>query len=209
MQPAPVTSLFLLRHAEVESPYQRVFGGSRIDMDLSPRGHEQAAALARYVRRHPFHAVYASPMKRVQQTLAPIAPDLAVTPVIRAELREMDFGDWTGLSWDEVFAKYRIPAFQWLEQLEAAGIPNAECRSSFAARIETCVRQILAAHHGQQVAIFCHGGVIRMILSLLLDLPLSKMAHFDIDYASITRVDIEVGKIEVQFLNHAPWQHQL
>jgi broad specificity phosphatase PhoE len=206
--PSNPTSLFLLRHAEVEAKYQRVFGG-RIDMDLSPRGHEQAAALARYVRRHQLHAVYASPMKRVQQTLAPIAGSLAAPPVICPELREVDFGDWTGLSWDEVFEKYRVSAFQWLAQLESAGIPNAECRSTFAARVEPCVRRILAAHHGQEVAIVCHGGVIRMILSLLLDLPLSKMAHFDIDYASITRVDIHAHKTEVQFLNHAPWQHEI
>ncbi len=209
MSTTPVpTSLFLLRHAEVEAKFQRVFGG-RIDMNLSPRGHDQAAALARYVKRHQFHAVYASPMKRVQQTLAPIAKNLSAPAIIIPELREVDFGDWTGLSWDEVFAKYRISAFQWLEQLEAAGIPNAECRSTFAARVEPCLRRILAEHRGQQVAIVCHGGVIRMILSLLLDLPLSKMAHFDIDYASITRVDLEAHKTEVQFLNHAPWQHEI
>ncbi len=201
------TSLFLLRHAEVESKYQRVFGG-RIDMDLSPRGHEQADALARYIARHKFDAVYASPMKRVQQTMRPLAAQFAQPPTVCEELREVDFGDWTGMSWDEVFSKYRISAFQWLDQIEAAGIPNGECRSKFAARVEPCLRKILAEHRGQSVAIICHGGVIRMILSLLLDLPLSKMASFEIDYASVTRVDLEPHKTEVQFLNHVPWQHE-
>jgi broad specificity phosphatase PhoE len=202
-----VTRLFLLRHAEVESKYQRVFGG-RIDMDLSPRGHEQAAALARYVARHRFGAVYASPMRRVQQTLIPVAQQLASPPIICPELREVDFGDWTGLSWDDVFAKYRISAFQWLEQIECAGIPNGECRSTFAARVEPRLREIIAAHRDDSIAIVCHGGVIRMILALLLDLPLSKMASFEIDYASVTHIDIEPHKTEVQFLNYAPWQHE-
>ena len=66
------TQLVLIRHGEVEAAYQRVFGG-RIDMNLSPNGHEQAAALAKWLARQPLHAVYASPMKRVQQTLAPFA----------------------------------------------------------------------------------------------------------------------------------------
>lgn len=202
-----VTSLFLLRHAEVESKYQRVFGG-RIDMELSPRGHEQADALARYIARHQFDVVYASPMKRVQQTMRPLASQFTKAPVLCEELREVDFGDWTGLSWDEVFSRYRISAFQWLEQIECAGIPNGECRSRFAARVEPCLRRILADHRGQSVAVICHGGVIRMILSLLLDLPLSKMAAFEIDYASITRIDLEPHKTEVQFLNHVPWQHE-
>ena len=61
--------LFLLRHAEVEERYQRVFGG-RIDMGLSTFGHEQSRALADYLQRVAFDVIYASPMKRVRQTLA-------------------------------------------------------------------------------------------------------------------------------------------
>ena len=201
------TRLFLVRHAEVESKYQRVFGG-RIDMELSPRGHEQAEALARYAARHDFAHVYASPMKRVQQTLIPLVRSLATPPILCDELREVDFGDWTGLGWDQVFERYRITAFQWLEQIECAGIPNGECRTAFAARVEPCLRRIVAAHRDESVAVVCHGGVIRMILSLLLDLPLSKMAAFEIAYASVTRVDLHARQVEVQFLNYAPWQHQ-
>jgi broad specificity phosphatase PhoE len=203
-----VTKLYLLRHAEVEAKYQRVFGG-KIDMDLSPLGHKQAEALARYVARHKFNSVYASPMKRVQQTLAPIAKSLSTPPIIIDEFREVDFGDWTGLGWDEVFAKFQVTAFQWLEQIECAGIPNGECRSTFAARVEPALRRVLKEHRGEEIAIVCHGGVIRMMLSLLLDLPLSKMAHFEIEYASITQVDLKAHRAEVQFLNHAPWRHEI
>ena len=53
------TRLLLIRHAEVEARYQHVFGGS-VDMDISPRGHEQAAALAGFLRTRPFDALYAS-----------------------------------------------------------------------------------------------------------------------------------------------------
>src|SRR5579885_2502466 len=95
------TSLFLLRHAEVEVRYHRVFGG-RIDMELSPRGHEQAATLARHLKHKSFAAIYASPMKRVQQTLAPILANRPSAPVLMAGLREVDFGDWTGLGWEQV-----------------------------------------------------------------------------------------------------------
>ena len=64
------TTLHLIRHAEVEARYQGVFGGI-IDMNLSPRGHEQSAALAKYLETISFDAIFASPMKRVQQTLSP------------------------------------------------------------------------------------------------------------------------------------------
>ena len=58
-------------------------------MDLSPRGHEQAAALAQYVRRRPVDAVYVSPMRRAQLTLAPLAdhcPRPAITRPVSPSL---------------------------------------------------------------------------------------------------------------------------
>ena len=201
----PATRLLLIRHAEVEARYQGVFGG-RIDMDLSPRGHEQAAALARYLRHKPVSAIYASPMKRVQQTLAPVLVNGAPKPTILPDLREVDFGDWTGLAWEEVQAKFGISAFAWLEQLECDGIANAECAEVLQERVEPCLRQILAAHSGQQVAIFCHGGIIRMLLGLLLRWPLSRMGAFEIEYASLTQVLLRPHKAELQLLNFTPWR---
>src|SRR5512137_1878921 len=85
----PSTRLYLIRHAEVEARYQGVFGG-RIDMELSPRGHQQAAALAGYLKHKTFDAIYASPMKRVQQTLSPCLTNGAPKPVILPKLHEVD-----------------------------------------------------------------------------------------------------------------------
>ena len=199
------TRLLLIRHAEVEARYQGVFGG-RIDMDLSPRGHEQAAALANYLRPRPFNAIYASPMKRVQQTLAPLLVNGTPKPIIMPDLREADFGDWTGLAWAEVQAKFGVSAFSWLEQLECDGIANAECAETLQERVEPCLRQILADHGGQQVAIACHGGIIRVLLGILLQWPLSRMGAFEIEYASLTQVLVQPNKAEVQLLNFTPWR---
>lgn len=199
------TSLFLLRHGEVEERYHRIFGG-RIDMDLSPRGHAQAVTLSKYLRQRPISAIYASPMKRAQQTLAPMAGQAECTPVVLDGLREVDFGDWTGLGWEQVRERYGVGASEWLDLLERAAIPNAECARLFRARVEPCVERILRDHPGQSVAVVCHGGVVRMILSILLGLPLAKMAVFEIDYASLTHVDHFSNKIEVQLLNFTPWR---
>jgi len=199
------TRLLLIRHAEVEARYQGVFGG-RIDMELSPRGHQQAAALAKYLHQKPLNAIYASPMKRVQQTLAPLLVNGAPRPLIMPDLREADFGDWTGLAWDEVHAKFGISAFSWLEQLECDGIANAECAETLQERVEPCLRQILADHCGEQVAIACHGGIIRVLLGILLRWPLSRMAAFEIEYASLTQVLVQPNKAELQLLNFTPWR---
>ena len=162
--------------------------------------------LASYLRPKKFNAVYASPMKRVQQTMAPLSALAERAAVVMPDLREVDFGDWTGLGWEQVRERFNVSAFDWLHKLEEAAIPNAESGDTFRARIEPCLRKILASHAGENVAIFCHGGVIRMVLSILLSMPLSKMAAFEIDYASLTQVDYHPQKTEVQLLNFTPWR---
>jgi broad specificity phosphatase PhoE len=201
----PSTRLFLIRHAEVEARYQGIFGGA-IDMDLSPRGHEQAQALAQYLRRTKFDIVYASPMRRVQQTLAPALANGIPAPIIREEFREMDFGVWTGLAWEETQTRFGISAWSWLDQIEAGAIPKAETGPGLRARVEPPLHDLLRRHSGQTIAIFCHGGIIRVILSILLQLPLARTAMFEVDYASITRVLWPAAHPRLELANFTPWR---
>jgi len=200
-----VTRLVLIRHAEVEERYHNVFGG-RVDMDLSPLGRQQAAALADILVHRKFDALYASPMKRVQQTLAPFLKNGDPRPILMPDLREVDFGDWTGLGWEAVQEKFGMSAYRWLDFLERGEIRNAETGSTCRDRIEPCVREILERHPAQTIAVFCHGGVIRVILSILLELPLPKTDSFQIDYASITEVALKPYRTEIQLLNFTPWR---
>jgi broad specificity phosphatase PhoE len=198
------TRLVLVRHAEVETNYQRVFGG-RIDMGLSEAGLQQAEFLGNFLRRKVIDAFYCSPMKRVQLTIAPLLKVRPLKPVTLPGLREVDFGDWTGLTWDDVKTKFGASAFDWLLHLEKGTVPNGETGADFRARVEPCVRQILADHPNQTTVIACHGGVIRMILSILLDLPLSRTEMFEIDYASVSEVVLWPHRTEIKLLNFAPW----
>ena len=199
------TRLYLLRHGEVEARYHRVFGG-KIDMELSPLGHDQVKALADYFRRHPPHVMYSSPMKRVQQTLAPLAQWTGLSPVVLPGLREVDFGVWTGLGWEQVYEKYKVSAFDWLKELEAGSIAEAEPTAHFRERVENALQHILAESPNKEVAVVAHGGVIRMLLSLLLDVPFVRTGMFDVEYASITKVKVAGSKREIELLNFCPWK---
>ena len=201
----PATRLLLIRHGEVEARYQGIFGG-RIDMNLSPRGRRQAKILAAYLRGKTIDAVYASPMKRVQQTLAPTLKESGHEQTIFPDLREIDFGDWTGLNWATVRDRFNFAVHEWLQQIEKSGAPNGESGKMFRARVEPCLREIVANHRGQNVAIFCHGGVIRMLLAILLELPLPKTNSFEVEYASITQVALHPHMAEVELMNFTPWR---
>ncbi len=201
----PATRLLLIRHGEVEPRYQGIFGG-RIDMNLSPRGKRQAKILADYLRVKTIDAVYASPMKRVQQTLAPTLKAHGHKQTIFHDLREIDFGDWTGKNWATVRDEFNFAVHEWLEQIENPGAPNGESGPAFRARLEPCLREIINKHQSQNVAVFCHGGVIRALLAILLELPLPKTNSFEVEYASITQVALHPHMAEIELLNFTPWR---
>ena len=204
--PVPAaTRLLLIRHGEVETLYQRKFGGW-IDMNLSPNGRRQARVLAGYLSHKTIDAIYASPMKRVQQTLAPTLKLNGHEQTVMDGLREINFGDWTGLGWQEVEEQFKFQSHEWLDQIDVHGVPNGESGKVFRQRVEPCLKEILGRHRGQNVAIFCHGGVIRMILAILLKLPLPKTNHFDIEYAGITQVALHPHMTEIELLNFTPWR---
>ena len=194
-----------MRHAEVEERYQAVFGGT-IDMEISTRGQQQAASLAAFLHQHRFDALYASPMRRVQQTLAPYLTNGAVAPTVISDLREVDFGAWTGLRWDQIESKFGVNPLRWLDQLERDGIAQAESAAVLRGRLEPVLQKIMADHPGQQIALFCHGGVIRMLLAILLNWPVSKLAAIEIDYASLTQVLCYAFGVRLQLVNFTPWR---
>jgi alpha-ribazole phosphatase len=197
--------LLLVRHAEIEPLYQHKFGG-RIDMGLSARGRAQAKILADHLRGGKIAAIYSSPMKRVQQTVAPLLKNGTHTQIILPALREVDFGDWTGFTWKEVGEKFGVHPYDWLHEIELGAVPNGENGIQFRARIEPCLFKIVRRHQGETAAIFCHGGVIRMVLAILLDLPLPKTNAFGIEYASVTQVALHPYLTEIELLNFTPWR---
>ncbi len=201
------TKLYLIRHGEVEGRYHNVFGGSRIDMELSHLGLQQGKAAAQWLADIPLDAIYASPMKRVQQTLAPLAEAKGMTPIIIPGLREVDFGDWTGYRWEGVQEHFGVSAFDWLEIIGGVGIPNGETVTELTARVRPALLKILQDNPHKRVAVFCHGGIIRLILSLMLEQPLKNMAHFNIHYGSISLVEVQPEKkhfFEIELLNYCP-----
>lgn len=204
-KPPATARLLLIRHAEVESRYQHTFGG-RIDMNLSARGRAQAEILAGCLRGKTFNAIYASPMKRVQQTLAPLLKNGAPAQTILPGLCEVDFGDWTGFNWEEVRKKFGVHPYDWLDEIELGAVPNGETGVQFRARVESCLFEIIRRHPVGTAAIFCHGGVIRMLLAILLELPLPKTNSFEIEYASVTQVVLHPHLNEIELLNFTPWR---
>jgi broad specificity phosphatase PhoE len=164
--------LLLVRHAR---PNRAEGQGTPADPSLSPLGQRQAEALAAWLGDESIDAVYTSPLRRAQETTAPLAQTLGLVPSIDPALAEYD-ADATAY----------IP----IEELRAAGDPRwkqlPDDVDSFQHRVVDGIERLVEAHNSSTVALVCHGGVVNVYLSWVLGArePLFFLPH----YTSISRV---------------------
>lgn len=159
----PETLLWLLRHPEPETVRGRCYG--RLDVSLSTEGTGSARLIAERLARITFHAIYASPLQRCAQA-AEILAEGRSCPVERVEsLREIDFGEWEGRSYDEIAALYPHLYLEWMERPTEIRFPKGECFRQMRSRVLAAAQRLVSLHAGQSVALVTHGGVIRIILA--------------------------------------------
>lgn len=189
--PQDAAELLLIRHGQSEpatigAPFPLVGGQS--DPALSPQGREQARLLAERLAGAGLAALYITTLRRTAQTAAPLAGQLGLTPVVEADIREVHLGDWEGGVFRKNVAEGHPVAVAMSAEERWDVIPGAEPADEFAARVRAAIERIAAAHPGQRVAAFTHGGVIGQALALASGSR--PFAFITADNASISRLVI-------------------
>jgi 2,3-bisphosphoglycerate-dependent phosphoglycerate mutase len=162
-----LSELVLVRHGQSQHNEERRFGGHGPSA-LTPLGERQAeavaAALAREHETHPVVAIYASDLRRAADTAAPTAQRLGIAPVITPALRERAVGELTGLTFEEVEARYP----EMYEALVRGALhvqpPGGESHRMCADRAALFLAEVIAAHPEGRVLVFAHGVVIEHLL---------------------------------------------
>ena len=145
--------------------------GSRIDLGLDAHGWREAEVAARALQTLSLAAVVCSPLRRARETASVVVP--SVTPHFDARLQELDWGDLTGLTWDDVEQRYPAVAAAWLK----AGWPsppNGEDPRTLWRRVAAALLDLHAEHVQGDVLVICHGGVIRAALGAARGLELAE-----------------------------------
>ena len=160
----PPTILTLIRHGHTEwNALGRYQGYAPIP--LSSRGKAQAACLVGALDADPpVHAAYCSDLARCRQTVAPLAAALGLRVRYDPRLREIDYGNWQGLTRDEA-AAWDAAAFEaYSADPENASIPGGENQRMLAGRVLAMLADMLAENSGRHILVVTHGGPIRAIL---------------------------------------------
>lgn len=155
-------TLILIRHGESLLGRARRYAGHR-DTPLSPEGKRQIANLRAKFRRLRPDALISSDLRRCRQTAALLDPDARVEA--SAHLRELDFGDWDGLT--STTCRRRNPARfdRWMRDPWSVRPPHGEKLTQLWTRVRRYVSDLARRHKGETVAIVTHAGPIRVLLA--------------------------------------------
>jgi len=185
------TRLCLVRHGETSwNVDQRLQG--HLDIPLNACGHAQARATARALAGHTFEAIYSSDLERARATAELAAHDICLPVRTTAALRERHYGDFQGLTYDEAATRYPEAYARFKARDAERGIPGGgESLTAFAARIGEVLRLLAESHHGGQILIVTHGGVLDIAHRLAANKPLTAPRDFVIPNAALNWIALQ------------------
>ncbi len=180
------TLIDLIRHGEPEGGHR--FRGVT-DHPLSEMGWRQMQAAIG--EGDGWQTVLTSPLRRCAEFAESLGQHLGI-PVERIPaLREMAFGAWEGRTASDILARGPGDLMRFWQDPEKAGVPNGEPLPAFRERVVGIWEEVIAHHRGRHLLIVVHGGVVRILLTHLLGLPLANLFRLEVAYADRTRIRID------------------
>jgi alpha-ribazole phosphatase len=202
------TTLYLIRHGATVGNEEKRYKGS-IDVPMSDDGVGQIKRSAEFIqttlRGSSLSAVYASPLSRALKSAEILAGPFGLTPVIIPDLRERHFGIWEGMTFNEIREKYPDEFAAWaknpLKHNPRGGESTLEVRDRAIGALE-----LILMHHGgdDKIAIAAHGGVNRIILCHVMNVPLDQIFRIEQDNAAVNIINFYNNYPVVKLLNGGP-----
>lgn len=195
------TRVHLIRHGEVEGAEEKRYNGQS-DVSLTPKGMAQFGFLQMRIRKLPVKAVYCSDLSRCVEGAKLLAAGYELQPVLNAELREIDAGDWQGMTWDAILKKHPKLWKKRLDDIVNTPFPGGENLLDVAKRIRPVIHSLAEKHQGEEIVIVAHGGVNRIILLDAIGAPLESLFSLEQDFGCLNSIDYYAdGNSVVRLLN--------
>lgn len=180
--------IFFVRHGETKwNETFRLQG--QTDIPLSATGVEQAWAISKRLESLQFAGIFSSHLTRAKETAAIIAKPHGLTVKELPDLQELNFGDWEGLTVEELKKNHTELAKTWWENPLGTRIPGGETLAELAERATRSTMNIIEKYPQEQVVVVAHGGTIRSVVGSMLGLDLNQYWRLRQDNASLTVVE--------------------
>ncbi|MBB4572456.1 histidine phosphatase family protein [Rhizobium lentis] len=190
---------FLVRHAAHDN-VGNFLAGRAAGITLGEAGRAQVQRLGQRLRRGDIDAIYTSPRERTLETAEGIASACGLAlPQTDAALDEVNFGDWSGKTFEVLNDDPRWR--RWNTTRSLTRTPGGETMLDVQTRIFGLMETLASGGNDRRIALVSHADVIKAAVSHVLGLPIDAWPRFDIAPASVTTVVIGDWGAKVMTLN--------
>lgn len=191
-------TVHLIRHGDY-GLIGRALAGRTVGHSLSDEGRAQAERIAGYLAARPLAIVASGPLERARETAAPSASRLGLPLRTEPRLNEIDFGDWTGLSFDVLHGL--APWHEWNRFRSTVPIPGGETMLAVQARAMAALGAAVAEAEQGEIALFSHADVIKVVIAHCLGMPLDLLPRIEIDCGSRSEIVFYDADLRVKSVN--------
>ncbi|MBN1285717.1 MAG: histidine phosphatase family protein [Anaerolineae bacterium] len=190
------TEVYFVRHGETDWNATQRWQGHAVT-PLNASGLRQAELAAARLAGAGLSALYTSDSPRAYQTAQAIAAATGLSPVADTRLREMDLGDWQGLTREEILTVDAARYTARHADVFNVPVPGGESCRDLAKRVREVFDEITQRHTGARIAVVTHGGVVRIMLYILDHHPLEEALRAKVGNTAIMVVRGTAGAWEV------------
>ncbi len=182
MSTAQFTTLDLVRHGEIATRGLLCAGR---DEPLSATGKTQLETLKPGLK---WDLVVSSPYKRCADFAQELASSQGLPLIIDPAWREIDFGAWTDVTRESIWASERQQLLQlWSDPMNFSA-PGGESMLDFTNRVQSAFAELLEAQQGKSILMLSHAGVVRAIVANALGIDYHSTQKFNVEHAKINRL---------------------
>lgn len=192
--------LILVRHGQTEwNAGGRYQGQSNVA--LSDTGRKQARFLAERFPVRQLDAIYTSDLDRAKETAECVGKRLGLTVCPEKAFRELSFGDWEGLTYQEISSRWPEEAEKLFTAPDELVIPHGETFRDLQKRALDKIYSLYEQHIDQTVAVFAHGAINKTILAGLMHIPLHYLWSLRQDNTAVNILRLDDGYVMVELIN--------
>lgn len=195
-----MTRVVLIRHGQTEWNNAGRYQGQS-NTELSDAGCRQAEMLAENFPVKNVDCVYSSDLNRAFATAKAVAKCFNLEVIPEKAFRELDFGDWEGLTYEEINHKWPEEVADFFGAPEKLKIPNGETFSQAAQRSVKRLKEIIADNEGKTIVVAAHGAVIRSMLATLMHIPLHYIWSIRQDNTAVNVLRFDGDYVMVEAIN--------
>ncbi len=197
-----MTTFVLVRHGHCD-PVGKYVAGRKSGIKLSEIGSRQVRQLVNRFSEIKVEAIYSSPLERAIETASPLAEQKRLKLNIAEELLEIDYGNWTGKSFEELSSE---PLWRLYNTYRGrVRIPGGgEMIPEVVSRMSALMEKLRRAYQGT-VVLVSHGDPIKSAIAHYTGVPLDFIIRLDVQPASVSILSIDDYDARLITLNNTGW----